>query len=142
MKINVEDLYKHKGAIVYICDYRLNNNDPIHKKPIRKVLPTMVMVTDNDELPKNKKVYYSAFHFKKINNNGDVVKNSVIAPFDNTGFRVYPGISLNIFDDFNECLECWTDQINEAISVFKNYKDSIMDNLNLKINELEELKRG
>lgn len=51
-----ENLDNVIGKDVWICDYRIN--DP-NNKPIRNVQPKMVRVFNNDNLPKNKNVYYS-----------------------------------------------------------------------------------
>ncbi|WP_336761317.1 hypothetical protein [Paenibacillus sp. USHLN196] len=88
--------YKEKvkiGEEVWICDYRYNDVD---NKAIRHIQPKKVVVVSNEDLPKNKRVYYSEFHFREIKENGKL-SSTVIAPYDNTGYRSYGGVSLNIF---------------------------------------------
>lgn len=63
MKLNTSDIRngKHVGEKVWICHYLRPNLD---KKPLRNIKPTYVIIRDNDELPKNKKIYYSITFFR------------------------------------------------------------------------------
>ena len=104
------------GETVYICDYRLNRDHDA--RPIRHVKPTKVMIVSNNELPKNKTVYYSEYHFRPFNKNG-TLSTRVIAPFDNTGYRSYTGICVNIFKTLDECTKCFVAQCNEVANGYK-----------------------
>ena len=122
------------GKEFWICDYRVNDVD---NKPIRNVFPKLVRVFSNDELSKNKNVYYSPIHFREVK--GKKVLSAIIAPYDNTGYRAYTGVSLNIFNTQKECRECFERQCNQAIS---QYKKAIEEKTNMyceRINEIKEL---
>lgn len=97
------------GDVVWICDYR---HDDIMNKPIRHVVPQKVIIADNADLPRQKTVYYSSFHFVPLGKN-DVPKKQVIAPFDNTGFRGWTGTSVNIFDTEKECRDFYLIQCKQ-----------------------------
>ncbi len=77
---------------VWIVDYRFNNR--FIEKPIRHVPPTKVAFRPNSEV--TKKVYYSDRHFRPYGKDGKLLKK-VIAPFDNTGFRSYTGVAVQVF---------------------------------------------
>lgn len=94
------------GDKVWICDYRHNN---ILEQPIRHVEPQEVFIVCNTELPKNKSVYYSNFHFRPVGKQGQPLAR-IIAPYDNTGYRAYAGVSLNIFLTKEECVEHYINQ--------------------------------
>lgn len=79
------------GKQIWITDYRRGKSGGY----VRHIPPTLVEVTCNSELPKNKRVYYSEFHFRKVKN-GNVSKE-ILAPYDNTGYRSYKGVSVNVF---------------------------------------------
>lgn len=85
----VEGLDRVLGKMVWICDYRANE-DP-KKKPIRNIEPTPVVVTDAKETSKD--IYYSPVYFRPVKNGK--VSSKVIAPMDNTGFRCHTGESVN-----------------------------------------------
>jgi hypothetical protein len=122
------------GEIVWICDFRFNNE--FFKKPIRKVLPTKVIVCSNDDLPKRKTVYYSEVHFKKLNKNGEPLKSSVIGPYDNTGYRSYPGVSVNIFKSEMECRMFFKILCSGLVEEIKFERDNIFDRYNRLIEEI------
>lgn len=112
MKIETKEVRegKHTGKEVWICHYLQPDLD---KKALRNVPPTKVLIRSNDELPKNKTVYYSEDHFSPINKDGKVLAK-VISPVDNTGFRGRCGNDLHVFTDERECVESWNKQINEV----------------------------
>jgi len=98
------------GEIVWICHY---NRPDLDKKPLRNVPPTKVLVRSNDELPKNKRVYYSGTHFSPIGKSGKATAK-VISPVDNTGYRSLCGNELFVFTTEEECIEEWNKQIDEC----------------------------
>lgn len=124
------------GEVVYVCDYRLN--DEIHRKPIRVVPPTKVVVVSNDDVDKN--VYYSSSAFKVIGKNGNTT-SKIIVPYDNTGYRSYPGVPLKVFTDEQECIEHWNSDVDVAIKAISEYRDSMVQSLNDRIAKLVSTKK-
>lgn len=116
------------GDKVWVCDYRFNNE--YIKKPIRHVPPTKVMIDSNENT--KKRVYYSDHHFKALNKK-DEPTSKVIAPFDNTGFRSYTGIPVQVFYTEEEAQEYYQNRkaeikeeaIKEKESIMKEYDDFI-----------------
>lgn len=109
----VEGLDRVLGKMVWICDYRANE-DP-KKKPIRNIEPTPVVVTDAKETSKD--IYYSPVYFRPVKN-GKVL-SKVIAPMDNTGFRCHTGESVNIFYTVEDCVKCYREQVRQAKAVYE-----------------------
>lgn len=122
------------GEEVWICDYRYNDID---NQPIRHITPRKVVVVSNEELPKNKRVYYSSFHFRPVNEKGKIL-SQVIAPYDNTGYRAYTGVSINIFYFEDECKKHYKKQCKENLKKFEAAKISKMEYYDQKINEIKE----
>ena len=81
MKIETSEIRegKRNGEIVWICHY---NQPDLNKKPLRNLKPTRCIICSNDDLPKNKRVYYSESHFKPLSKHG-VKLSTVISPVDN-----------------------------------------------------------
>jgi len=103
----------HNGKVYFICHY---NRPDMHKKSLRSVPPTKCLVTSNEELPDNKRVYYSESHFVPYTNAGKLSKK-VISPVDNTGYRSHVGNELFVFDNYEECSDEWNSQINKHLLV-------------------------
>ncbi|GAA4879094.1 hypothetical protein GCM10023310_69020 [Paenibacillus vulneris] len=122
------------GDIVYICDYRFNDID---NQPIRHIPPMKVVVCSNEDLPKNKRVYYSEVHFRPIGTNGKV-QSRIIAPFDNTGYRAYTGTSLNIFYDEQKSKDFYRTQCKENIKRFNEAKVNKVAYYDKKIEEINK----
>jgi len=122
------------GLKVWICDYRLNSKSDL--KPIRNIRPTLVEVVDNKELPKNKNVYYTDFHFRPISKKGKTLKQ-IIAPYDNTGYRSFSGTSVNIFLNKEDCIDCFKVQCSD---VKKRYRMKISE-IEEKIEEVEDIEQ-
>lgn len=99
------------GDRLWVCDFRYED---INQKPIRNVPPQEVALIGNDQLPEGKKVYYSDFHFRTLTKTGQV-SAKVIAPYDNTGYRGFTGISINIFKTKEECWNCYRMQAAEVL---------------------------
>lgn len=95
------------GEIVWICHY---HRPDLQKKALRNVPPTQVLIRDNTELPKNKRVYYSQTHFSPINKQEEPLAK-VISPVDNTGYRSRHGTELFVFTTEEECIAEWNRQI-------------------------------
>jgi len=115
MKIEIEKITKGEldGEIVWVCHY---NRPDMQKKALRNVPPTKVIVKSNDQLPKNKRVYYSESHFSPLNKKNKPLAR-IIPPFDNTGFRSRTGTPLCAFDNKEECVAAWNDQLLAHVQV-------------------------
>jgi len=113
----------HIGEIVWICHY---HRPDMNKKPLRNIPPTRVIVRSNDDLPKNKTIYYSYTHFCPINESGKRL-SKFISPVDNTGFRSKSGTPLYIFDDEQECNDKWNSQIEDHAKILNNLVVSSAD---------------
>ena len=127
---------KKAGDEFWVVDIR---HDDILNKPIRNVSPTKVVLFSNTELPARKKVYYADYHFRTIGKNGFPLA-TVIAPYDNTGYRGYTGVSLNIFLTEKEAKDCYIAQCETIITTAKEAAaswaarfDGIVENMNRKI---------
>ena len=101
----------HNGKSVWICHYL---QPDLNKKPLRNVKPIQVLIVSNEELPTNKRVYYSASHFRPITRKG--TSSTIISPVDNTGYRSIAGNELYAFDNEDECLLCFEQQVKEVQS--------------------------
>ena len=99
---------KHIGKKVWICHY---NRPDMHKKPLRNLPPTEVLIRSIDELPKGKRVYYSEVFFSPLNKKGEPL-SKVISPVDNTGHGGYCGNEIYIFNNEKECVAHWNTQLN------------------------------
>ena len=139
---DLEDLIVDKkikeGDTLWITDFRFGSDGALNK-PIRHVKPTKVKLVSNSELPKNKTVYYSNYHFRPINKNGETSKSRIIAPYDNTGYRSYTGVSLNIFTDEKECKDFYIDLCKNRLVDIDIEKRSILRSLNTKEEEINKL---
>lgn len=122
MKIETKEISDGKldGSIFYVCDYRYND---ISDKPIRAIIPTKVIVKSNSELPKNKRIYYSNSHFVKMT--GEKETSTIIALFDNTGFRSRTGTPLNVFTEELECKKFFNKQLDKANKEVESWLDSM-----------------
>lgn len=95
------------GKEVWICHY---NQPDLNKKPLRNVPPTKCLVVCNDELPKNKVVYYSKSHYRPVGKSGNPT-SKIISPVDNTGYRSQQGNPLNTFDNEVDCINKWNEDL-------------------------------
>jgi hypothetical protein len=134
MKINVKDItnggtYLNKD--VWVCDLRFNN---CLEKPIRKVEPIKVSV-QNTALVK-KTIYYSDNALVPYNKKGELNFNQAFGIYDNTGFRSYPGVPLEIFDSEKECVERYKILAQDAIEGLEIAKKSMIDIVDERINKL------
>lgn len=131
-----ENLENVIGKYIWICDFRLNKDRDI--KPIRKVTPKLVQVFSNDDLPKGKNVYYSPIHFRELKKNK--VQSAIIAPYDSTGYRTYTGVSLNIFNTKEECIEFFRKQCDEVITGYLEELDRRTVEIKSRIEDIEKMK--
>lgn len=116
-----------EGDKLWICDYRLG--DCPMDKPIRHVTPIEVVLCSNDTLPKNKRVYYSHYHFRTLTKKG-TPSAKIIAPYDNTGYRSYTGVSLNIFLEEDKCRKHYRKQCELVKSEIDSAKIAYIEKLN------------
>ena len=123
------------GERVWICDYR--RQDPL-KKAQRSVPPTLVEVVSNELLPANKTIYYSESHFRPVSSKG-VVLSKVIPLYDNTGYRSYAGIPLNVFDNYEECVAHYNLQVNVVVDTLYEAVEEVTSQLRGAITEVEGL---
>lgn len=124
------------GKRVWICDYRLGEEGAFNK-PIRAIIPKYVEVCSNDTLPKSKTIYYSPVHFREIKKGK--ASSTIIAPYDNTGYRCYTGTSLNIFEEEGDCRKFFVKQCNEMLDSIKSSLKGMTSLFNSKIVEVSEL---
>lgn len=104
-----------EGKKVYIVDIRNSDGNSY----LRSVEPTFVEIVNNEELPKNKKVYYSSYHFRKIGKSGQTTKQ-IVAPYDNTGYRSYSGVSVNVFETYEEAVEKYNEQLEDVVETYRH----------------------
>jgi hypothetical protein len=126
------------GEIVWICDYR---QPDISIKPIRHVPPTKVIIVSNDELPKNKTVYYSATHFAPLSKKGEPLKK-IISPVDNTGYRTRSGDEVAVFDNEGECIQHYQSQCDAIMAAFEYEKTQVIQRLDESIRKVVQNRRG
>lgn len=125
------------GKTVWICHY---NRPDLDKKPLRNIPPTKCIVYSNDDLPKNKNVYYSLCHFRPLNSAGNPLSR-VISPVDNTGYRTHAGNMLYTFLDEKGCIDEWNSQVNEAQKRLEEHFEAKMLSIKKDIENLKDLKR-
>lgn len=133
-KTFMDDYKDMIGETVWICDYRFTD---ISQKPIRHVKPTEAIIVSNDDLPKNKTVYYSTIHFRPIGKKGTPLKQ-IISPYDNTGFRSFTGTSLNIFLRKEECVNHYVKQceiVKKEIEKERKRANQRLDEIKEQIND-------
>ncbi len=121
------------GQDVWICDYRLNKSSI--EKPIRHVKPQLVQVTDNGTA---RNIYYSNVHFRPYSAKGNVLKK-IIKPYDNTGYRAFTGVSVNIFMTEKECRKHYVKQCKTIMEELKQEKERKLKFFEDRQGELEKL---
>lgn len=125
---------KMNGYYVWICDYRFSNKND--DKPLRHVKPTRVLIRDNKELPKTKRIYYSESHFVELKN-GVPVNSKIHSLFDNTGYRLMTGTPVFVSLDEITCREYYQKQVKEIIenlNIYIEQKIKFRDELEKNIN--------
>jgi hypothetical protein len=75
-----------------------------------------------------------------IKNKGEGVTSRIIPPFDNTGYRSYPGEMLNIFDNYQECADLFKLQIDDVIERLEHKKEFALITIQQSIDALAKLK--
>ena len=121
MKLNNKQIIdgERNGEQVWICDLRYSS---LSEKAIRKVPPTLVEIVSNDET--TMRVNYSHSHFRAINAAGKRMAK-VIKLFDNTGYRSFSGVALEVFETEAECVEHWNQRCDEVAGEFEKASVSV-----------------
>jgi len=149
MRIDIKEITSgsRDGETVWVCDIRYNVYSEA-TKPLRHVMPTQVQVTNNDQLPKNKTVYYSDSHFLVLSKSGKPLKSKVIAPFGNTGYRehtgtgyrAHTGTPLNVFTTAAECKAHYKKQCDEIVELLKSRQVEANKFFNNEMKRISEFK--
>lgn len=121
--------------IIYVCDYRYND---FNDKPIRHIKPTKVLVKSNDNLPKNKNIYYSECHLVVLGKE-DKPTSKILSIADNTGYRSFAGTPLRMFDNLEECQQAYKEFVKKNLDQFQDYKTNTIGRLNQIETELKDL---
>lgn len=119
------------GKQVWICDYR---RPDLSKKPIRNIAPILVEVVSNSKLPKNKVIYYSDSHFRPVGKKG--LTKKIIPVYDNTGFRLYPGVPLRVFIEFEDCMTHYKNCVMDVVGRLSAERDAAVGKWQSQINDL------
>lgn len=130
--------YKYVGQKIWICDYRKE----IDKKAIRNVKPTEVYIAgkgDFAEAGLEPRIYYSLVGFAKLNKNGEPLLKQLIPPFDTTGYRTYAGIGVLAFDNENECIDAYNNQVLEVVEMYEKRIQSIIQELAIDMQDIKNL---
>lgn len=106
--ISISELTKENspyiGKEIWIAEANFKMERP------RIIKPTSVLVVDVDNLPKNKRIYYSCTYLTPVG------KNSKIIPiYDNTGYRSFTGNPLSAFDTKEEATVWFNSKMQEKI---------------------------
>lgn len=122
-KLNPNDIapsIEYVGKRFWVCDLRYND---YANKPIRNVEPTLVEVVHNS-IAKGQ-IYYSEVHFRPVNKKGELTAK-IIKIFDNTGYRSFSGIPINIFTTEEECNAHYQEQLKTVIAEFTSHKNALI----------------
>jgi hypothetical protein len=132
MKLEIKELREgsHNGKIVWICDYRWTD---FYKKENRNIKPTQVLIRSTSDTTKTG--YYSSSFFSEIKKD-KVANSSIIRLFDNTGYRSYAGVALNVFTEEKECIDFYKKQANIVLKCFEKYKEDKLERLDKISNEI------
>lgn len=124
------------GQEVWICDYRPNYS--VEKKPIRAIFPMKVRIFDSENSKKT--IYYSPIYFKEVKKDG-TTKSAEIGPFDNTGYRSYTGVSVGIFESYDECVAYFKIQADAAKKIYDEALAKITKDLSERKKKLDDVLR-
>ena len=119
MELNAKEVREggqYIGQELQIYDFRWEDFD---KKPARKIKPTKVLIRSNSETKQT--VNYSQVFLSEIKND-KLIKSSTIKIYDNTGWRGYPGVPVNIFTTEKECVDKYKELKEAVIENFNAYK--------------------
>lgn len=144
MKLDISEVTKNGnniGKTFYVCDYR---KPDFNKKAIRNVKPTKVIILDQKHFEeagkKYPRIYYSKFALIPVDSKGKLKYSNHIPPYDTTGYRSYAGTPVNVFDNYEECVEFYNQQVDSVVNQYKNYISTVVDNLTKEMETIQELK--
>lgn len=144
MKLDISEVTKNSdnvGKTFWVCDYRKLD---FNKKAIRNVKPTKIIVLDQKHFEevgkKYPRVYYSNFALIPVDSKGKLKYSSPVPPYDTTGYRSYAGVSINVFDNYKECVDFYNYQIDNVVNLYKNRISTVVDNLTKEMESIQELK--
>lgn len=144
MKLDILEVTKNSnniGKTFYVCDYR---KPDFNKKAIRNVKPTLITVLDvkhfEEVSKKYPRVYYSNFALIPVDSRGKLKYSSPVPPYDTTGYRSYAGTPINVFDNYEECVDFYNKQIDSVVDQYKTYISTIIDSLTKEMESIQELK--
>jgi hypothetical protein len=63
----------------------------------------------------------------------------MIKIYDNTGYRSFPGVPLNIFTTENEAIKYYIKMKDAVVGKFKEYRDMKLSHINLIEEELKNI---
>lgn len=138
MEIDIKEITDSSvwiGKRVWICDFR---QPDLNKKPIRHVQPIEVEVCSNEDLPKNKRIYYSENHFRKIGAKG--LTKDIIPVFDNTGYRSFAGTPVKAFDNQQECYAAYNVMADSIVNELDDRMSVVLKQLQAEKNDILKLK--
>lgn len=143
MKLDLAEIVKSTAAAgkkFWVCDYR----KVVGMKAIRNVPPQEIMVlVDKDYIDAGKtppRVYYSEVIFCKLNKKGEPKLSSTISPYDTTGYRYYTGVGVNLFDNEQECIDFYNDQVQVVLDAYDIEIELSVERLRSERNEINQLK--
>lgn len=144
MKLDISEVTKNSSNIsktFYVCDYR---KPDFNKKAIRNIKPTKIVVLDQKHFEevgkKYPRVYYSNFALIPVDSKGKLKYSSPVSPYDTTGYRSYAGVPINVFDNYEECVEFYNYQIDNVVNLYKNYISTVVNSLTKEMESIQELK--
>jgi hypothetical protein len=124
---------QRNGEIIWVCDIR---KPDLHKKAIRSVQPTRVMVRPISEC--TQRIYYSESFLSPLNKKDEPL-SKVIKVYDNTGYRSYAGIGLFGFTTEEECRGHFATQCKEIIDMLEIAKKAVVIGYDNEIVNLEKM---
>lgn len=144
MKLDISEVTKNfesVGTTFYVCDYR---KPDFNKKAIRNVKPTKIIVLDQKHFEevgkKYPRVYYSNFAIIPVDGKGNLKYSNHIPPYDTTGYRSYAGVPINVFDNYEECVDFYNQQVDIVTNDYEKYISTIVNSLTKEMENIKELK--
>lgn len=123
------------GEIIWVCDFR---QEDIHKKPIRKVVPTEVIVRPATDTKNT--IYYSQSYMSPLSKTTREPLAQEIKVFDNTGYRSFSGVALSAFTTQEECQAHFDKQCDVIIEQYQSALLSLAASYQTQIDTLTKLK--
>lgn len=141
MKLDISEVTKNSdnvGKTFYVCDHR---KPDFNKKAIRNVKPILIIVLDlknfEEEGKKYPRVYYSNFALIPVDSKGKPKYSGHVSPYDNTGYRSYAGTPINVFDNYEECVNFYNQQVDNVVNEYKNYISTVVDSFTKEMESIQ-----